>query len=919
MNRFKRLFLAASAFFVCVPLLASAQTNILFVGNSFTFVPAAYSYNNANVTDLNGSGMGGVPGIFKKMATDLNYPCNVFIEAVGGQNFAYHLANESQYIGQSRWNTVVLQDYSTEPTNTSPPGNVSLYLSSLGQMQTLILGANPNAKIYLYETWARPGLCVLPGGPGNTYISMADMLSQLHTNYYLGNSTYNLNGVAPVGDAFALAVSSGYAEANPYQPTAGEFDLWDTDYYHESVYGAYLAGAVFIAKLTGLDPRTIPTGTGSAAAGLGISSTDAAHLNIVAYNSVNIPPVITSPNATTFATGILGNFTVTATGIPTPTFSATGLPSWASLNPTTGVISGTPSNTSGSPFNVTITATNGVSPDSVQNFTLNVQTAAAPAFTNGPPTTPVMVNTAYNFTYSVTGVPTPTFSLTTGSLPSGITLSPTGTLSGTPTQTGTYTGTVTLNNGIGSLATQNFSIVVQQTPTFTSGPSPTAATVGTSYIFKYATTGYPAPTFTVISGSLPPGIILSTAGAFSGKPTTTGTYSGTVRAQNGIGSAVTQNFSITVQSSTGPAVVAINCGATSAYTASDGTVYIADTYSSGGLDYTDSATIQNTSDPTLYHTYYYGSGTPFSYAIPLTNGTYIVTLKFCETNTSDSTGTRIGTYALEGTSVLTNFDIYAVAGGYNIPLDESFLVTVSGSVLNLNVTNIAGNPRLDAIRIRAAQVAPAISNGPATSSGTVGTAYSFTYSTSGAPTPTVTRVSGMLPPGITLSSAGALAGTPTLAGIYSGTVSASNGVGSNATQNFTIAISGTYAQWAGYYGAGGIAATPQNDGVSNLLKYFCDIKPNGTMTTTDKSALPTAGATNNGGNEYLTLTYRQNASATGVSSHLQTSTDLVNWTTVTPDLMQSMGTDAGTGDPIVLVGVKMTGTKEFIRLSVTMP
>jgi hypothetical protein len=50
----------------------------------------------------------------------------------------------------------------------------------------------------------------------------------------------------------------------------------------------------------------------------------------------------------------------------------------------------------------------------------------------------------------------------------------------------------------------------------------------------------------VTSGSLPPGLTLSSSGVISGTPTTTGTYTGTITADNGVGTPATQSFSITV-------------------------------------------------------------------------------------------------------------------------------------------------------------------------------------------------------------------------------------------------------------------------------------------------------------------------------------------------------------------------------------
>jgi hypothetical protein len=86
-----------------------------------------------------------------------------------------------------------------------------------------------------------------------------------------------------------------------------------------------------------------------------------------------------------------------------------------------------------------------------------------------------------------------------------------------------------------------------------------------------------------------------------------------------------------------------------------------------------------------------------------------------------------------------------------------------------------------------ATAAPVITNGPPPG-GAVGVVYAFTYTATGTTPITFNVTSGALPPGLTLSSSGAISGTPTLAGTFTGTVTASNGTLPNATQNFSILI-----------------------------------------------------------------------------------------------------------------------------------
>ena len=80
----------------------------------------------------------------------------------------------------------------------------------------------------------------------------------------------------------------------------------------------------------------------------------------------NQAPAFTSANSTTFAVGTAGSFTPTASGVPAPTITETGaLPSGVSFM--NGVLSGTPTSTTGSPFSITFTASNGVGSHATQS------------------------------------------------------------------------------------------------------------------------------------------------------------------------------------------------------------------------------------------------------------------------------------------------------------------------------------------------------------------------------------------------------------------------------------------------------------------------------------------------------------------------------------------------------------------------
>jgi hypothetical protein len=115
----------------------------------------------------------------------------------------------------------------------------------------------------------------------------------------------------------------------------------------------------------------------------------------------------------------------------------------------------------------------------------------------------------------------------------------------------------------------------------------------------------------------------------------------------------------------------------------------------------------------------------------------------------------------------------------------------------------------------------------------------------------------------------------------------------------------------------GPAATPQNDGVSNLLKFLFDIDPTRPMTPTDRGALPVTGTTNSNGTEYLTLSFRESQSASSLSIVPQASANLKSWQNLAAPVQ--IGSDPTTTDPIMQVKAAVTGTGQFIRLQVTEP
>jgi hypothetical protein len=276
--------------------VVSAQSNVLFVGNSFTHGHAApvMTYNSSQITDANGTGYGGVPGIFKKLTTQAGLSYNVTIEAVSGQSLAVHLKSKSEIIGDPKWDIVVLQEQSTTPLPMDHGGKPTAFRAGADGLHDLVLAKNPKTKVVLYETWTSPASATAQRYGGLLQPMQDDLRNAYYTAAYRSHRSTgkpDYSSVARVGDAFMRAVDKGYADPNASGGiTAGLFSLWDSvDNRHANKYGSYLSAAVFFGKITGVDPRTLETGTGTAAEDLGISSIHARQLLEIAYESLGLP------------------------------------------------------------------------------------------------------------------------------------------------------------------------------------------------------------------------------------------------------------------------------------------------------------------------------------------------------------------------------------------------------------------------------------------------------------------------------------------------------------------------------------------------------------------------------------------------------------------------------------------------------
>jgi len=164
---------------------------------------------------------------------------------------------------------------------------------------------------------------------------------------------------------------------------------------------------------------------------------------------------------TSEATDENGNFVDSPYSVTPATLPGGGA---TSIDQSTGTVTATATgSTSLGTTSIRVTVLDSCGASVVRIFNVNVVSALPPAITNGPPPSQVALGSAYNFAYNATGDPAPTFTLKSGTLPPGITLSSSGVLSGMPGYVGAcdYPDIViTATNGNQPEAEQMFSLSI---------------------------------------------------------------------------------------------------------------------------------------------------------------------------------------------------------------------------------------------------------------------------------------------------------------------------------------------------------------------------------------------------------------------------------------------------------------------------
>jgi hypothetical protein len=432
-----------------------------------------------------------------------------------------------------------------------------------------------------------------------------------------------------------------------------------------------------------------------------------------------VTPTITSPITASGVVGATFNYLAT-TSASVATFSITSgtLPAGLTLNAKSGAITGTP--TAAATTDVTLTATNVTGS---QSTTLAITISPPPPVVTSPIAAKGQVGAS--FTYAIQASNSPTSFGATG-LPAGLTVSPAGVISGTPTQAGTFTVTVSAGNGTGTTS-PTLQLVISpaaNAPVYT-GPTQASGRENAAFSFSpnfgTGVTGYALVNVSTATQSvLPAGLNLDpSAGTISGTPTQTGTFPIGIQATNA-GGSTTQDLTITINAP--PAAPSITSVSTA--TATVGT----------GFNFTV------TSNPSASS--YSATGLPPGLTLA-------------------SSG------AISGTPT--------ASGSYDVSITPTLSGVGSGATSILQIS------------VSPAVASPVITSFPS-AIGQVGSGFSFQVTATGSPTGFAVT-SGSLPAGLNLStSSGAITGVPTQSGSSEAWIAASDSSGQGLALgvNFTI-------------------------------------------------------------------------------------------------------------------------------------
>ena len=273
------------------------------------------------------------------------------------------------------------------------------------------------------------------------------------------------------------------------------------------------AGTGVISAAAGpTDAATTPSFTVTAKDNLGVTSAPSVPITISVAIPINTSSLPGGEVSAAYNSGAPSASTGTGTAI---TWSATGLPAWASINPATGAITGATPTAGGSTPTLMVTDANHATGSKQFTITINPQLTITSSGALAAGTINVPYNGGSGVQLASTGGVAPLGNWTgpvTGSLPTGLSVSSSGVVQGTP-QCPTVTNlpfTVTLGPDADGVLATSQTLTISTTTTALTINSVTSAQqqakTGSAFSLQLGTSGgvcNPTITWSVVAGSLP--------------------------------------------------------------------------------------------------------------------------------------------------------------------------------------------------------------------------------------------------------------------------------------------------------------------------------------------------------------------------------------------------------------------------------
>ena len=375
---------------------------------------------------------------------------------------------------------------------------------------------------------------------GNLWSSTGTKLASATFSGETASGWQQVNFASPVAiTANTVYVASYHANAGHYSIDSGYFTSTghDNPPLHALANGVSGGDGVYIYGATSAFPA------------LTFNSTN--YWVDVAFTPMALMSLAVTPANPAILIGVTQPFTATGTYSDGSTQNLTTQSIWVSSN-TAATINASGVATGVSAASTTITATSGgVS----GNTTLTVNAAPVPLSITTS-SLPAGIQGVIYPTTALTAIggnpPYTAWSISSGALPAGLSLTSAGAITGTPTTAGTFSFTVqvTDSSSPSGTSTKALSMTVAGALTITTSSLPAGAQ-GVVYpaTALTATGGNPPTAWSISSGALPAGLSLTSIGTITGTPTVSGTFSFTAQVTDSATptpSVVTKALSITV-------------------------------------------------------------------------------------------------------------------------------------------------------------------------------------------------------------------------------------------------------------------------------------------------------------------------------------------------------------------------------------